>query len=209
MSQAKSQFGRAITAANLTEESGLYVIRPRWAGQKMLLKFGLTKNITTRVYAGYRHSFPYAAPGNSFELVAFLRVGEDFLRARETTMLRATIGGYGFNKPANDLEWRTFSGDDRALMHASLIKLFRDIRTTIDGNFFIFHPTTGEIIYKGGRSPQLNTQNILQAVPNVLTRSMEKAGLRRTQTGLLVMKNGQMVPNVVGAARRLRNKPQK
>ena len=207
-STSTSQFGRAIEAANLTDQSGLYVIRPRWARQRMLLKFGLTTNVNARMYSGYRHSFPIASPGNSFELVGFLRVGgEPQLRRREATMLRATIDGYGFRKPPNDLEWRYFTGDDRTRMNAQLAKLFSKIRTTIDGNWFIFHHETGEILIKGGARPTLQVANILPPVPNVLTRAATKAGLRRTRGVLVMNAYGQMVPHTPGTARRLRNRP--
>lgn len=204
----QAQFDRAIEAANLKDASGLYVLRPRWARQRMLMKFGLTKNVNARLWGSYRHSFPVASPGNSFELVAFLRVHPDWLTLREKALLRASIDGYGFKKPPFDLEWRTFVGDNRELMNTQLIKLLTTIRTTIDGNFYLFHHTTGEIIYKGGRAPSLQVSNILQNVPNVQTRAGARAGLRRTSTGLLVMdpNSGHMVPLVPGTARRLRNK---
>jgi hypothetical protein len=197
-----SQFTRAIEAAKLTNRSGLYVIRPRWARRQLLLKLGLTKNVTTRMYSSYRHSIPYEA--GSFELLAFLRVGESQLFPRERAMLQATISGYGFAKPPLDKEWRVFAGDRQQLTQ-SLVKLFETIRTTVDGNFYIFHPETGEIVYRGGKSPSVQVANILPPVPNVLTRSAVAAGMRKTPGVLVANQFGQMVPLVPGTNRRLRN----
>lgn len=201
----QTQFSSAIEAASLRgdDKSGLYVIRPRWARHRLLLKMGLTTNVTSRMYSGYRHSIPYAA--GSFELLAFMRVGKSQLLRRETAMLRDTVDGFGFRKPPDDKEWRTFQGT-RAELSAALIKLFAHIRTTVDGHFYLFHHETGAITYRGGRSPTVQVENVLPPVPNVLTRSAQAAGLRKTPGVLVGNQFGEMVPLVTGTNRRLRDR---
>ena len=202
-SSPKAQFSHAIDVAHLRDQSGLYVIRPRWARHRHLVKMGLTKNVTARMFSGYRHSIPYAA--GSFELLAFMRVGDSQLARREAAMLHATSPGFGFTHPPDDKEWRDFRGSRAALVD-SLLKLFEGIRTTVDGNFYIFHHSSGEILRRGGRTPSVQLANILRDVPNVLTKSAVAAGLRKTPGVLVSGPFGGMVPLVAGTNRRLRNK---
>lgn len=148
--------------------SGLYVIRPRWAGKRALFKMGLTKNVTTRMYAGYRHSMPYTA--GSFALVAFLRVGRSFLFAREKRLLALSTGGYGFAKPVRDKEWREHFNP--AKLKEDLVRLLTETRQqSVDGIIYLFDETSGDVIYRGGRNAEVDDLNTVPLGANVETRA--------------------------------------
>jgi hypothetical protein len=80
---------KAIEAANLANTSGLYIIRPRWAGRRALYKFGLTRNVTRRMLSLYRHSWPYAA--GSFEPVQSRHIGDAIVERLDHSPLHTTV----------------------------------------------------------------------------------------------------------------------
>jgi hypothetical protein len=165
---------KAIEAANLANTSGLYIIRPRWAGRRALYKFGLTRNVTRRMLSSYRHSWPYAA--GSFEIVAFLRVGESGLFKRERKLMALSNPGFGINKPDRDLEWREAAAHNPE----QIFELLRAVRTQVDGNFYIFDRSTGAVSRQGGGPPVVNVANALPLGSTMLTRGTRDARLVAT-----------------------------
>ncbi|KAJ1620938.1 hypothetical protein T492DRAFT_1128628 [Pavlovales sp. CCMP2436] len=156
-----------VANAKIRDASGLYIIRPRWAKRRALYKFGLTKNITRRLYSGYRHSFPVVA--DSFEIVAFIKVHPSHVFARERRLMQLSRAAYGFVKPDNDLEWREYKRPQKQLE----ANLMRAVRT--------------QVTFRGGREPSVQQDNTVPLGANVTTRAA--AGSRN------VINNAALTPN--------------
>lgn len=150
--------------------AGLYMIRPRWAGSRNLVKIGMTKDIHSRLHGAYRHSIPSAA--GSFELIAFMRVGVMNIATREKTLKNNSTNQNGWVKPTRDDEWREHFNPQT--FTADIKRLFQMTRRPVgDGNIYLFDPITGKSTWTGGRPAEIDRAAEKQNRTNVQLRSQE------------------------------------
>jgi hypothetical protein len=196
------QVQAAMKAAGIDREghtSGLYVFQPGWARRHNLLKFGHSTVIGSR-FGTYHTAWPEAAGG--MVLLAFLRVGERYVKSRETKMLALTAPGHGFTKSnARDDEWRTFHR--KSDVGDALFDVMRATRQQTDGNFWIFDQGTGAILRHGGRAMHLGPAKDFG--PNVTLRSDPF----RRSVGYVLPAGGAVDPTAQGGlvTRRFRSVP--
>jgi len=153
----RSQLNTAITEAKLKGRSGLYFIKPRWAGKRNLIKFGISAQVHRRMWSSYKTCIPVAA--GSFALLAFMVVPETLMRQVESRVKALTNNQNGFIKPPFDVEWREIPAHKDVLNTLrNIMILARNKRTTL-GKMRVFHPETGKILWEGGKDAEHDPDN--------------------------------------------------
>ncbi len=108
---------------------------------------------------GYSHYMPYSALGKSFDLVGYLVVSPTLVRTRETRVLSMANKENRWEAPPHDKEWRRWLGDSDSV-YAAVAKLLTELRTAVDGIWYVFERGTGKIMKQGGSHVTLDQASI-------------------------------------------------
>ena len=212
----KTQFTAAMNNAGILGKGGLYILQPAMLGPRSrIYKFGMTKDISKRIYSGYRHAYPFCAGG--FRLMAFLVTSPDLAFKREAKLMQLSNPGHGFTKFQYDREWRQAHVKSNKEFHDKLASLWGATRTQVDGNWYIFDKT-GEIVRRGGRNQSGKAEmdvsvNYVQSKPlqytDRATRGTTARGQRLTGQTYYNPHSRMIEPTAKGAtsSRRLRDIP--
>jgi len=199
-----TQFRAAMQNAGLKEEAGVYIIWPTWGGKRKLFKMGMSKNISSRLWSGYRHAYPYSA--GSFRLLAWMTTGSVFAFEAEKRLLELSKNKNSFVKYIRDKEWRETDVPNSELgtVLANLMSQVRAGRGATYGRWYVFDPKSGAIRHQGGAQPAMEQSAVIHAGRN--SRAQARRGRRAQEVDHAANVSGTHVPALQGT-RLLRFRP--